>query len=99
MHDAGFIVMSGNLFDSAVMKASVISKQFRERYLSTPGRENRFEGRAIVFEGPEDYHARLNDPALTIDETCILFIRNCGTVGYPGRSEEHTSELQSLMRH
>lgn len=87
MRDAGFIVMTGNLFDSAVMKVSVIGREFRERYLSRPGAENRFEGRAIVFEGPEDYHARVNDPDLGIDEHCILVIRNCGPVGYPGSAE------------
>ncbi|HET8726159.1 MAG TPA: IlvD/Edd family dehydratase [Alphaproteobacteria bacterium] len=87
MVNAGFIVLSGNLFDAAVMKVSVISESFRARYLSTPGKEGRFEGRAIVFEGPEDYHARLNDPELDIDENCVLFIRNCGPVGYPGSAE------------
>jgi dihydroxy-acid dehydratase len=85
--NAGFLVISGNLFDSAVMKASVIDQAFRERYLSRPGQENMFEGRAIVFEGPEDYHDRIDDPALDIDERCVLFIRNCGPVGYPGSAE------------
>jgi dihydroxy-acid dehydratase len=85
--NAGFVVLSGNLFDSAVMKSSVIDPAFRERYLSRPGDENAFEGRAVVFEGPEDYHARIDDPALAIDEDCILFIRNCGPVGYPGSAE------------
>jgi dihydroxy-acid dehydratase len=79
--------MSGNLFDSAVMKTSVIGEAFRDRFLSTKGDENAFTGRAIVFDGPEDYHARINDPALDIDETCILFMRNCGPVGYPGSAE------------
>jgi dihydroxy-acid dehydratase len=87
MHEAGFIVMRGNLFDSAVMKTSVIGEAFRTRFLSTPGDENTFTGRAIVFEGPEDYHARINDPSLDIDESCILFIRNVGPVGYPGSAE------------
>src|SRR3546814_15551431 len=64
MAEAGFIVLSGNLFDAAIMKTSVISPAFRERYLCRPGHENVFEGRAIVFEGPEDYHHRINDPAL-----------------------------------
>jgi dihydroxy-acid dehydratase len=87
MHDAGFLVMSGNLFDSAVMKTSVIGEAFRARFLATPGEENAFTGRAIVFDGPEDYHARINDPALDIDDTCLLFMRNCGPVGYPGSAE------------
>ena len=81
---AGFLVISGNLFDSALMKTSVISKQFQERYL---GKEGVFEGRAIVFEGPEDYHDRLNDPSLNIDDGCMLFIRGVGPVGYPGGAE------------
>ncbi|MFX8704303.1 dihydroxy-acid dehydratase, partial [Acinetobacter baumannii] len=75
---AGFAVLTGNLFDCAIMKTSVISDEFRDRYLRTPGDENAFEGRAIVFEGPEDYHARINDPALQIDEHCLLVIRHCG---------------------
>ncbi len=87
MEEAGFVVLSGNLFDAAVMKTSVISAEFRERYLSTPGQENAFEGRAIVFEGPEDYHDRINDPSLEIDETCLLFIRGAGPIGYPGSAE------------
>lgn len=85
--NAGFLVLSGNLFDSALMKTSVISKDFRDRFLSKPGAEGIHEARAIVFEGPEDYHDRLNDPALAIDENCILFIRNVGCVGYPGSAE------------
>lgn len=85
--NAGFLVLSGNLFDSALMKTSVISDDFRRRFLSDPGRENIHEARAIVFEGPEDYHERINDPALEIDEHCILFIRNVGCVGYPGSAE------------
>ena len=85
--NAGFLVLSGNLFDSALMKTSVISRDFRARFLSVPGREGVFEARAIVFEGPEDYHERINDPALGIDETCILFIRGVGCVGYPGSAE------------
>jgi dihydroxy-acid dehydratase len=84
---AGFAVLKGNLFDSAVMKTSVISPDFRKRYLERPGDEGAFEGRAIVFEGPEDYHHRINDPALAIDEDCLLVIRNCGPVGYPGSAE------------
>lgn len=84
---AGFAVLTGNLFDSAIMKTSVISNEFRARYLSKPGDENAFEGRAIVFEGPEDYHHRINDPDLAIDEHCLLVIRNCGPLGYPGSAE------------
>lgn len=87
IHRAGFIVLSGNFFDSAIMKMSVVGEAFRKTYLSEPGAENSFEARAIVFEGPEDYHARINDPALDIDERCILVIRGCGTVGYPGSAE------------
>ncbi|MBR0686860.1 dihydroxy-acid dehydratase family protein [Bradyrhizobium manausense] len=85
--DAGFIVLRGNLFDSAIMKTSVISKEFRDRYLSNPKDLNAFEGRAIVFEGPEDYHERIEDPALGIDEHCVLFIRGAGPIGYPGGAE------------
>lgn len=86
-HRAGFIVLSGNFFDSAIMKMSVVGEAFRKTYLSEPGAENSFEARAIVFEGPEDYHARIDDPALDIDERCILVIRGAGTVGYPGSAE------------
>lgn len=85
--NAGFLVLSGNLFDSALMKTSVISADFSSRFLQKPGKEGIFEARAIVFEGPEDYHERINDPALNIDETCMLFIRNVGCVGYPGSAE------------
>ncbi|HZR02912.1 MAG TPA: IlvD/Edd family dehydratase [Burkholderiales bacterium] len=84
---AGFLNMKGNLFDSAIMKTSVISKEFQERYLSNPKDPNAFEGRAIVFDGPEDYHHRIDDPALAIDEMCILFIRGTGPKGYPGAAE------------
>ena len=87
MHHAGFVVLSGNLFDSAVMKTSVIDDDFRERYLSNPDDENAYEARAIVFEGPEDYHARINDPSLEIGIDSILVIRGCGPVGYPGSAE------------
>lgn len=87
MAKAGFVVLSGNLFDSAIMKTSVISDAFRAKYLSTPGSEGAFDARAIVFDGPEDYHARINDPSLGIDAHCILVIRNCGPVGYPGSAE------------
>jgi dihydroxy-acid dehydratase len=84
---SGFLVMSGNLFDSALMKTSVISKDFRQRFLSDPGNEGIFTARAVVFEGPEDYHARINDPSLHIDERTILFVRGVGCVGYPGSAE------------
>jgi dihydroxy-acid dehydratase len=84
---AGFLVMSGNLFDSALMKTSVISEDFRKRFLSEPGKEGIYEGRAVVFEGPEDYHDHINDPSLEIDERTILFIRGVGCVGYPGSAE------------
>ena len=84
---AGFAVMSGNLFDSAIMKTSVISPEFRKKYLERKGDKDAFEGTAIVFEGPEDYHHRINDPKLPIDENSILFIRNAGPVGYPGSAE------------
>ena len=87
MTNAGFVVLGGNLFDAAIMKTSVISDEFRTRYLERPGDEGAFEGRAIVFEGPEDYHARIDNPALAIDETCILVVRGCGPVGYPGSAE------------
>src|SRR6476660_2891166 len=85
--DAGFLVLRGNLLDSAIMKTSVISQACRDRYLSNPKDLNAFEGRAIVFEGPEDYHARIDDPVLDIDERCVLFIRGAGPIGYPGGAE------------
>jgi dihydroxy-acid dehydratase len=84
---AGFKVLSGNLFDNAIMKTSVISEEFRDRYLLNPKDPNAFEGRAIVFEGPEDYHHRIEDPSLNIDEHCMLFIRGAGPIGYPGSAE------------
>ncbi len=84
---SGFLVMRGNLFDSAIMKTSVISESFRKRFLSRPRHENIFEGRAIVFDGPEDYHKNINNPDLNIDENCILVIRGTGPVGYPGSAE------------
>jgi dihydroxy-acid dehydratase len=87
VEDAGFIVLGGNLFDAAIMKTSVISKEFRDRYLSDPGHPDQFEGRAIVFDGPEDYHHRIEDPALDIDEDCLLIIRGAGPLGYPGAAE------------
>ena len=84
---AGFKVMRGNLFDAAVMKLSVISPHFRERYLSNPDDPEAFEGRAVVFDGPEDYHHRIDDPSLDIDDSCILFMRGTGPIGYPGGAE------------
>jgi dihydroxy-acid dehydratase len=84
---AGFMVLKGNLFDFAIMKTSVISPAFRERYLSTPGAENRFECRVVVFDGSDDYHHRINDPALEIDERTMLVIRGSGPVGWPGSAE------------
>jgi len=87
LENAGFIVLKGNIFDSAVMKTSVISDSFRSQYLDKPGSKNVFEVRAIVFEGPEDYRKRINDPQLNINVDCILVIRGCGPVGYPGSAE------------
>jgi dihydroxy-acid dehydratase len=84
---AGFRVLKGNLFDSAIMKISVISPEFRQRYLSDPKDPDAFEGRAVVFDGPEDYHKRIDDPALKIDERTMLFIRGVGPIGYPGSAE------------
>ena len=84
---AGFIVLKGNLFDSAIMKTSVISKEFKDKFLSRPGKEGVLEGRAIVFEGSEDYHDRLNDKSLNMDENSILVIRGAGPVGWPGSAE------------
>jgi xylonate dehydratase len=87
MQQAGFKVLSGNLFDSAIMKTSVISAEFRNRYLVNPKDPDAFEGRAVVFDGPEDYHHRIDDPALKIDEYTMLFIRGTGPIGYPGSCE------------
>jgi dihydroxy-acid dehydratase len=84
---AGFKILHGNLFDNAVMKTSVISDEFRTRYLSDPKDPNAFEGRAVVFDGPEDYHHRIDDPALAIDEHTVLFMRGAGPIGYPGSAE------------
>lgn len=84
---AGFINLKGNLFDSALMKTSVISAEFRNRYLSNPDDPDAFEGRAIVFDGPEDFHHRIDDPAENIDENCILVMRGAGPKGYPGGAE------------
>ncbi|HKF10022.1 MAG TPA: IlvD/Edd family dehydratase [Xanthobacteraceae bacterium] len=83
----GFKVLSGNLFESAIMKTSVISEEFRQRYLSNPKDPNAFEGRAVVFDGPEDYHRRIEDPSLEIDANTMLFIRGVGPIGYPGSAE------------
>ena len=85
--NAGFVVLRGNLFDSAIMKTSVISEDFRRRYLCDPDHPDMFEGTAVVFDGPEDYHARIDDPALAIDEHSVLVIRGTGAVGYPGSAE------------
>jgi dihydroxy-acid dehydratase len=84
---AGFKLLRGNLFDSAIMKTSVISEEFRRRYLANPADPEAFEGRAVVFEGPEDYHHRIDDPSLGIDENTILVIRGVGPIGYPGSAE------------
>ncbi|UWQ16447.1 IlvD/Edd family dehydratase [Jannaschia sp. M317] len=84
---AGFLNLKGNLFDSAIMKTSVISKEFRDRYLSNPDDPEAFEGRAIVFDGPEDFHAKIDDETLDIDEHCILIMRGAGPIGYPGAAE------------
>jgi dihydroxy-acid dehydratase len=85
--EAGFLVLRGNLFDNAIMKTSVISQEFRDRYLSDPAHPNMFEGKAVVFDGPEDYHHRIDDPALAIDEYTMLFMRGAGPIGYPGAAE------------
>jgi dihydroxy-acid dehydratase len=87
MNNAGFKMFTGNLFDSAIMKTSVISEEFRQRYLSNPKDPNAFEAKAIVFDGPEDYHATIDDPKLGIDENTILFMRGTGPLGYPGAAE------------
>jgi dihydroxy-acid dehydratase len=87
MPEAGFVIISGNIFDAAVMKTSVVTPEFKKKYLEHPDHPGLFEGRAIVFEGPEDYHERIDSDELDIDEDCFLFIRNCGPVGYPGAPE------------
>ncbi|MBZ9603915.1 IlvD/Edd family dehydratase [Phyllobacterium chamaecytisi] len=84
---AGFINLKGNLFDSAIMKTSVISEEFRERYLSNPDDPEAFEGIAEVFDGPEDYHHRIDDPKLALNENSILIMRGTGPIGYPGAAE------------
>ena len=85
--NAGFLVLAGNLFDSAIMKTSVISPEFFERYLNNPAHPGMFEGKAVVFDGPEDYHHRIDDPSLEIDEHTLLFMRGAGPIGYPGAAE------------
>ena len=85
--NAGFIILSGNLFDSGLIKTSVIGDDFRKKYLEREGDENAWEGKAVVFEGPEDYHDRINDAGLEIDENSILFVRGCGPIGFPGSAE------------
>lgn len=85
--EAGFLVLRGNLFDNAIMKTSVISEEFRLRYLNNPNDMGAFEGKAVVFDGPEDYHHRIDDPALEIDEHTLLFMRGAGPIGYPGAAE------------
>jgi len=87
LEDAGFIVLRGNLFDSAIMKTSVISSEFRDRYLSNPDDPEAFEGPAVVFDGPEDYHHRIDDPSLGITTDTLLFMRGAGPIGYPGAAE------------
>ncbi len=84
---SGFLNLSGNLFDSAIMKTSVIGEEFRKRYLENPKDPMAFEGTAFVFDGPEDYHHRIDDPALKMGEDAILFMRGTGPIGYPGAAE------------
>jgi dihydroxy-acid dehydratase len=84
---AGFVVMRGNLFNAAIMKTSVINAEFRDRYLSNPDDPDAFEGDAVVFDGPEEYHARIDDPALGVTEHSVLFMRGVGPIGYPGSAE------------
>ena len=85
--NAGFLNFSGNLFDSAIMKTSVITPEFHARYLENPADPMAFEGEAVVFDGPEDYHKRIDDPKLKINETSVLFMRGVGPIGYPGAAE------------
>jgi dihydroxy-acid dehydratase len=87
IEDAGFIVLKGNLFDAAIMKTSVIGPEFRDRYLRNPDDPNAFEGPAVVFDGPEDYHHRIDDPSLGITPETVMFMRGAGPVGYPGAAE------------
>ncbi|MEM9269489.1 MAG: dihydroxy-acid dehydratase, partial [Pseudomonadota bacterium] len=84
---SGFLNLTGNLFDSAIMKTSVISEDFRARYLQNPEDPMAFEGKAVVFDGPEDFHARIDDPALGVDAHSILIMRGAGPKGYPGGAE------------
>ena len=84
---AGFLILRSNFFETAIMKMSVISDEFRSRYLSDPSNLNMFIAKAIVFDGPEDYHKNINNPELHIDENCILIIKGCGPIGYPGSAE------------
>jgi len=86
-NDAGFLVLSGNLFDAAIMKTSVIGAEFRERYLNNPDDPDAFEGPVVVFDGPEDYHHRIDDPSLGITSATLLFMRGAGPIGYPGAAE------------
>src|SRR5438132_11015606 len=96
---AGFKVLSGNLFDSAIMKTSVISEEFRQRYLSNPKDPNAFEGRAVVFDGPEDYRHRIDDPSLAIDASTMPFIRGVGPIVYPGSADVvHKQSPAALIR-
>jgi xylonate dehydratase len=100
MAEAGFKVLSGNLFSSAIMKTSVISDEFRTRYLSNPKDPGAFEGRAVVFDGPEDYHAHIEDPSLEIDAYTILVMRGAGAIGYPGSAEVvNMQPPASLLKH
>ena len=85
--NAGFLVLQGNLFDSAIMKTSVISEEFRQRYLSNPADPDAFEGPVVVFDGPEEYHSRIDDPELEIDSRTLLCMRGTGPIGYPGAAE------------
>jgi dihydroxy-acid dehydratase len=85
--EAGFLVLSGNLFDAAIMKTSVISEEFRSRYLSNPNDPEAFEGPCVVFDGPGDYHHRIDDPAVGITPETLLFMRGAGPIGYPGAAE------------
>ena len=87
VEDAGFLVLKGNLFDAAIMKTSVIGPEFRARYLSNPDDPEAFEGPAVVFDGPEDYHHRIDDPSLDITAETLMFMRGAGPVGYPGAAE------------
>jgi dihydroxy-acid dehydratase len=87
VEEAGFLVLTGNLFDAAIMKTSVISPEFRERYLSNPEDPEAFEGPAVVFDGPEDYHHRIDDPSLGITDQTLMFMRGAGPIGYPGAAE------------